>query len=250
MSEPTHLEETSSPALAAVLRSAQADAPRDQERELRRLSAAAGVVIATRSGAAASSSLWLRRAGWLVLGTTLIVVGGGMWSSRTRLAGDAASTVLARPAPSAHIEDVAPAPLPAPTTVVSVDDLPAVRAKPSVAPRASASSASRATIVHPSEPTSAELPDELSMIDAVRSALSAGQPSLALERLAAYRRTYPRASFDVEGDVLEVQALAALGQTASARNKAQAFLLAHAGSPYEARVRAAANLPTTRNDAR
>lgn len=82
------------------------------------------------------------------------------------------------------------------------------------------------------------------MLDAARGALAAGQPSLALDRLAAYHRAYPRPSFDVEGEVLEIQALAALGQTEAARTKAQVFLRDHAGSPYEARVRTAANVPS------
>lgn len=244
MSEPRRLEETSSPALAAVLRSARADAPRHRERELRRLSTAAGVVLAGSTGALASSSLWLRRAGWLVLGSTLLVTAGGMWWSRARGLEGTSAIEAGRPAPSTRVEVVAapspPARVDSPSAVVSVDDLPTAKDVPM---RRTNTNARTRGPAPSSEPAAAELPDELSMLDAARSALAAGQPTLALDRLAAYHRTYPQPSFDVEGDVLEIQALAALGQTDLARAKAQTFLRDHPGSPYEARVRTAATLP-------
>jgi hypothetical protein len=246
------LDETSSPALAAVLRSADADGSANAEREIQRISAAAALAIGAGSagvsgGLAASSSLWLRRSMWVALSAVVAVGSAGIW--RAHEAQRAASVDVApRVAePEARAGVVVAAPLAPPSSAppvvsVRVDDLPAAHASTSSAVRADAAVAA---LGRDGRAASPHLPDELSMIDAVRGALAAGQPAQALERLEAYRHAYPHASFDVEGDVLEVQALAALGRTDAARAKARRFLAAHPGSPYEKRIEAEAKLTDT-----
>ena len=254
MSDPVRLlDETSSPALAAVLRSAAADAPAHKKRELARISAAAALVIGGggAAGVGASSSLWLRRTTWLVVSSALVVTGGGIWSAHVRERAASSSVAARAPEPEQRGEVAAvaaPSSSAAPVMSMRVDELPAARNEAPVTSRADAVPSSMPDLGRRGRAAEAPLPDELSMIEAVRSALGAQHPAEALERVETYRRSFPHAAFDVEADVLEVQALAALGRTDAAREKAERFLRSHPASPYEKRIRAAASLDRRDND--
>ena len=79
---------------------------------------------------------------------------------------------------------------------------------------------------------------ELAAIEAARGVLASGHASDALARVHDYRTTFATPHFSDEADVIEVQALAALGRGDEARTKAQRFLAAHPRSPYAQRIRA------------
>jgi hypothetical protein len=84
--------------------------------------------------------------------------------------------------------------------------------------------------------TARTLGDELEILSQASNALSAGNPALALTRVAQYRREFPRPRLGLEAEVLNIQALAESGQISSAEERAQRFVARHPGSPLIARL--------------
>jgi hypothetical protein len=82
------------------------------------------------------------------------------------------------------------------------------------------------------------LADELSALDAARSALAAGNATAALGDLDAYARNFPHGRLNLEAEVLRIDALAKNGQSAAAQKRAQAFMKRHPDSVLASRVRA------------
>lgn len=79
--------------------------------------------------------------------------------------------------------------------------------------------------------------DEVRALDSVRSALSAGQPSVALSRLSDYSQTFPKGALRMEAAVLRVKALAAAGRTQEASRRAQALVSRNPNSVVASRLR-------------
>jgi hypothetical protein len=78
----------------------------------------------------------------------------------------------------------------------------------------------------------------VALLDAVRVSSSRGDFSRALELVARYRGEFERGELARDADVLELEALAGLGEWARVGAAARAFLGRYPGDPHSARVRA------------
>lgn len=112
------------------------------------------------------------------------------------------ATLTAAPPASASVPVVTPHDLPS--------SVPAVAPKPSVAPS-------------PSNAPDLELAAERALVDRARSALSAGQPSAAVDAVDAHATRFPKGRLAEEREALAVQALARSGNTTAAKRRADAF---------------------------
>lgn len=74
------------------------------------------------------------------------------------------------------------------------------------------------------------------MLAKVRSQLHGGDPHAALATLNQMQSAFPNGELTQERDVLAVEVLAANGNTAAAKRKANAFIAAHPTSPHSARL--------------
>jgi hypothetical protein len=83
----------------------------------------------------------------------------------------------------------------------------------------------------------ATLLEELALINSVRVALANNAADAALRSLDDYASKHPSGGLTMEALVLRVSALAALGDRASAKRLADAFLATHPDSPYAQRLR-------------
>jgi hypothetical protein len=95
----------------------------------------------------------------------------------------------------------------------------------------------------PSEPALSPVgasPSESQRVAAARSLLRSGRASAALAALQALERDEPNGLLAQEREALAIQALAALGQRAAARQRAAAFTQRYPDSPHLAVVRRAA----------
>lgn len=117
-------------------------------------------------------------------------------------------------------------------TVAALRSAPALPVSSAGSPPA-ATSASQAQSA--SAPTT--LAEELGAINAVRAALAANDPQMAMLGLDAYERRYPAGRFALEAKVLRIDAFAAVGDATSARRLAEQFLRLHPSSPYAERLR-------------
>ena len=230
------LDDSVSSDAARLLRSAEKDGPESPASEEARTLAAIGLLSSAELASSASAGRVLgsfTRAGALSAFAAVVVFGAivAVRSSSTA------------PEPRADVEVAAVAvdappntapPAPSSAEGIRVDELPTATLrdganKPPV-PRPSVTSKA------PARPA---LEDELSAIDAARGALASGQPEVALARVHDYQRKFRDGRFAEEAEALEVQALAALGRRAEARESGARFLASHPGSPYERRVRSA-----------
>jgi hypothetical protein len=214
---------------------------------------AAGTVAAGGVGAAKGafvlSAKWLALAGILGLGAATAAVVGGYRSASVaehraseepRLVSDRPPPVGVRNVPATAASTtpaIAPvaSPVPEPTPISA----PEPASAPALAP-ARALARARANPVPPlATPPAAgsSVRAELASLDQARAALAAGDAPRALSLLDAYRASFPRASMTQEATVLRIEALARAGAAAAARRVGTAFLEAHPGTPYAARVR-------------
>jgi hypothetical protein len=79
--------------------------------------------------------------------------------------------------------------------------------------------------------------EESQLIGAARTALRGGDTTGALQLLDRAQRRYPRGVLVQEREALLIEALAAVGRTAEARARADAFVRAYPKSPHAARVK-------------
>lgn len=79
--------------------------------------------------------------------------------------------------------------------------------------------------------------EELALVSAARSALETGDAAACMRAVARYDERFHAGIFAHEIEVLRIEALAASGDRAQARSRAERFLAANAKSPYAARVR-------------
>ena len=84
--------------------------------------------------------------------------------------------------------------------------------------------------------TPSDLRAEIALVDAARSAVSAGADDRALALLHRYDTSYRAGTFRPEAAALRIEALDHLGRTAQARTLAQRFIAAHPDSPLADRV--------------
>jgi TolA-binding protein len=202
---------------ARLLRAGRGDAPSARGRRKILVGLGLGGILTTTAvttGANASIKGWLTAAGGGTLSALAIWTGVEVWS--------ADETAPPAPAPAAIVN--APAPV-----RVQASPPPVEAAPPVVVAR------ERPTRPLPAE--SANLTEELSVLEEARRALSAKDYGLALKTLDAYSRRFPRRKMGSEATVLRIETLAAKGDEAAAGEIGRAFLRAQPRSPYAKRVR-------------
>lgn len=198
---------------------------------------------ASAGGAATAGGVWVASS----LGLLAVVkwVGVGLLSSLAVLG--SANWVLraaepAAPVPSAAVVTNAPPPLPLPVAARPEPRAPESEAKPS-----EPSSSVTPSPESPESPEPAAVAEssmaQLTALAAIRSALTAQQPSKALALLDDFSRRYPGSTLAEESSVLRIEAQHALGRTAEAREQGRAFLRQRPASVYGPRLRTLLEIP-------
>jgi len=82
------------------------------------------------------------------------------------------------------------------------------------------------------------LAEQVQSLDRARVSLGSGNAAGALGEIARYRNAWPHGVFLTEASVLEIEALAALGERSLAAARASSFVAAHPDSPQADRLRA------------
>lgn len=125
-------------------------------------------------------------------------------------------------APAPIVIPLADPPLASPEAPSSVDeDTPARTAAPPRGRRGTAAG---------------ELANQIALVDAARSALSAGSAAHALSIVREYQSEYPSGTFRPEVAAVKIEALVKMGRTAEARTLAERFVVAYGPSPLADRV--------------
>lgn len=81
---------------------------------------------------------------------------------------------------------------------------------------------------------------EVSALDGVRTALSAGAYASALHEVELYHERFPSGALSADAEVLALEALAAQGAERELRARAARFLARYPKDPHHERVRALA----------
>jgi hypothetical protein len=236
----------------SVILSARLDAPSEQfRRDLRRkigvAASAAGVTTAT-ANAKALGGVLLK---WVTLGFTIGVVGVGTASyvaypveHSASPRQDATRPQGVRP-PSALRERLANDSRPSEhSSVATLVDAPATSGVSTSHLNMSPPPATDATVTRPTgvinreyPPGQTQLSEQIAAVKGARAALASHDASRALSDIDHYERTYPAGLFNVEIQVLRVDALFELGRYAAARELGQQFLAVAPDSPYAQHVR-------------
>lgn len=209
--------------------------------------AGAGAVAGAASGSiappAAASLLgsWLVK--WGVLGALfsgavvsgyLVVQSGREQANASSRAAPAPVVVDAR-APSGPAE-TAPSPARLQQTALEAPWSPVPPASSTPAAPAGVTAASGGgALAAPVAPSS--LGQELTLLDAARQALAAGEAEKALALISSYRKRFPSGALGQEATVLEVDALEAKGRGAQATDLKEQFLAEHPDSAHRERVK-------------
>jgi hypothetical protein len=192
-------------------------------------SATAGALA---SAGPASSSLWLLGAKGLAIG---VLAGGALAAGASAIFAPTpepsrAAAPASRSAPGRPAAVEIPVPVAAPAAVASPLPVhPQSPQPPSAAPAAPPPEENHAT---------PRLGREAALIEAARHALSAGNPSLALQSLAEYRSLPVTGTLEREARVLRIEALVQRGELSEARSLAAAYLREFPRDAHHARLRA------------
>ncbi|MEZ4220203.1 MAG: tetratricopeptide repeat protein [Polyangiaceae bacterium] len=244
--------------LRDVLESARNDGPSTEQ--LRSAAVALGIgattvaagAVATQSIApAAKSGLTLIVLKWFGSGVIAGLVTAGSVSYVVGTGNDTAVSATQRPAPESEKPARAAAPAPTvvtPTTLATASADPAkVVAAPAGmeanegAPLAAPSAEAVAAFADPA----AQLRAETALLDQVRSALSSGAGSRALDLLDEYRQRFASPRLGPEATMLRARALIAAGRNAEARSFVQALLKRSPTHPHAQRLRHLVGLAPT-----
>lgn len=190
------------------------------------------------AGSIASRSVLARLGGAKFALLALVALGGAVVTWRSQHTPRSAVVAVPPVSKAAHVADE-PAPIPASTSEtipsISVDALPSstssAPARIAVRPSASAAPASAPTTSQTTAPSEAEF----ALIRRAQLAL-AESPAQALALTDEHARTFPSGELAQERELTAVEALARLGRTADASNRAQAFLARFPRTPYVARI--------------
>lgn len=260
-----------SPLTRRLLESAKTDAstPGAMQRALSGVGLASSAVVAakvaaagTQSGASAlgtgTAAAVAAKAG---LATVMVWVGVGFAGTVALVGGAAmlsgnAQRQVSAPATSAAVASAAAASSPVAEVALPAASAPLTSARP-----ANASTPAAPGVVVESQLQAGETVPEITLpsarvfeapatvsssslvqvaeLSAIRKAIAAKQPAVALTQLDRFARQYPASPLAEEARVLRIEALHALGRTGAAAALAKDFLASHPTSVYEARVRAA-----------
>ena len=142
-----------------------------------------------------------------------------------------AAPASAPPAKSPAVADVV-AP---PATVVQVQEAaPAVSPLPPVETPAPAAHAARGDA---SASATADLSEQIRLIEAARAGVAAHDPRAASSALDSYAAKFPRGSFGQEALVLRIRAIDQAGDSARATALAKSFVARFPNSPHVARLK-------------
>jgi hypothetical protein len=180
-------------------------------------SAAAGAVAATKSATLAKVALGVAAVG---------LVGAFMFLRSST------------PVPQVTPARVAPAEV----VVAPVVTAPAAEAAPAVSPLPPVEQATPATASHvartdSSAAATADLSEQIRLIEAARSGVAAHDSKAALAALDSYSAKFPRGSFGQEALVLRIRAVDQAGDSARATAMAKSFVARFPNSPHVARLK-------------
>jgi hypothetical protein len=178
--------------------------------------AAAGVVAATKSATL----------GKALLGVAAVAVLGAL-------------AVWYKPAPAAPVVPAKAAPV---AVVPAAPVVPAAEATPAVSPLPPVEDAAPAGAPHvartdASAAATADLSEQIRLIEAARSGVAAHDSKAALAALDSYSAKFPRGSFGQEALVLRIRAVDQAGDSARATAMAKSFVARFPNSPHVARLK-------------
>lgn len=219
--------------------------------------AAAGTAKATAGSAAKSAAVWLGVGKGFVLGLALYGAATGVGEVSRRFGTERVAPLSSAPTAKHAPSRVAPQnPLPtaepaaiqsaaAPTAVVATLTSPAAvnnNGAPAIAPDVTASSSvalpSVAAFADPASTSRAsQLQAETQALRAARAALRSGRLADAFATLEASRRQFSAPEPYQEREALMIELLQRSGQTAAARERAQAFVSRFPESPHAEQIR-------------
>jgi hypothetical protein len=162
---------------------------------------------------------------WISIGAAIAVAGLGWWVSRPR---------PQHPEPTPQLEAAPPTPTVAaePSTAPpAVEPPPTSPESPSLSPTATRRKHPEALPREPSIETS--LARERELIERARAELRAGRAADALSALRVHEREFPNGVLLEERLGLQIEVLAARGETAAARQRAAEFRSRFPGSPLQ-----------------
>jgi hypothetical protein len=254
MDDPPRLRSNSGSVEALLLQSSRnGEPPPDVEEEVWRrvqLITAAGTAVgaaglAAQTAAAGSNmvkgALWLSVLKWTAVVAVVVPTAGvvGHWAIRREAAPAASSAGVTTasgvpraldvgrvPPESSSVPDVVPADIPAATLApdAPTPEIPAPRIHP-------------ASGTVPAQDAPSALRKESLSLGAARAQFAAGNPRSALDSVARLGVEFPHGRLLQEREMLAIDCLAALGDSAGARTRARAFLDRFPASPYLAHVR-------------
>jgi hypothetical protein len=194
---------------------------------------AAGAGLAVAGLGSTGGLSWFAGKGWPL---ALSTVGVGAMTALSFF-GPSDSAQVQRPRAAAPLVE---SPAPAPPVAAVQEATPLEREVPAPVEKVAASAPlkkDKSPVKKWAPAPAKSLGDELEVLSQASKALSSGNSTLALTRLAEYRREFPRPRLGLEAEVLNIQALAESGQLSSAQARAQRFVARHPGSPLIARVK-------------
>jgi hypothetical protein len=231
---------------ARLLRAGAAEAP--SGRSLERTLAALGAAATTLGSAGAAGALGAASSGKVA---SLTLLGLAKWAGAGLAGGALVSMVAHVAAPAPPPESASSAPrvaLAAPASPERAAEPKPVLPAPAAEPSASIESPRSVPVAEspgarPDEPTFAPLAAEVSFVDRGRAAFQRGEAGAALAALATYERTYPERRLLPEVLYLRMEALAASGDDARARELARRIVREFSRSPHRARAAALLGAP-------
>lgn len=116
----------------------------------------------------------------------------------------------------------------------AIEPEPPLDAAPAKSHRHRASSAKVAPV--PPGEAASTIAAEVSALDAARRSLDGGNPAVALSKLDAYKRDFPKGSLGQEALVMRIRALVAAGKSSEAESLAARFRAQNPESPYNKRI--------------
>jgi hypothetical protein len=174
-----------------------------------------------------------------------IVPSAGVIGSRSESRNESSGveTRAAKPSPRAERRPIASAsraPISVATPQASAAGEPPAEKPPEESTRASAApvAAAPSSAVAPLPLRATSLHEEAALLESVREALAASQPSRAFATLDRYDAQFASGVLAEEAAVLRIEALLAAGDRAAARRAGEAFEQKYPGSSYTPRVRA------------
>jgi hypothetical protein len=179
--------------------------------------------------------------GKLALGVAGLALVGAFALSRPHAGPTPPAPAIKPAAPAVVVTPPAvaePATAPAAEPVPVVSPLPPVEAPPAAASHAARGDASAAA--------TADLSEQIRLIEAARAGVASHDAKAALSALDGYAAKFPRGSFGQEALVLRIRALDQAGDSARATALAKSFVTRFPNSPHVARLKPIAERGATR----